>query len=69
MGTKFAKDRLYFAQIIWLSNNLVKASTIGIGVRFYGINILYVHMGTVFLTDFTQGERKNIFVIELNDVF
>ena len=26
-------------------------------------------MGTVFLTDFTQGERKNIFVIELNDVF
>ena len=33
------------------------------------INIHYVHMGTVFLTDFTQGERKNIFVIELNDVF
>ena len=33
------------------------------------INIHYVHMRTVFLTDFTQGERKNIFIIELKDVF
>ena len=54
--------------------NLVNATTIGNGVCFCGnycktINLHYVHMGTVFHTDFTHGERENIFITELNSVF